>query len=229
MLAQRRFYYAFSLALTLLLFGVLGAMGLSDRNSLKQLVEERGPLELGTALLWGGLSTGALVLAFRGTTAPRSWFALAALSFFFAGEEVEWGHELPGVYSSPDFSNAHNWAAGVFVDAFAQFSAAVSLLGAALVLGTLFLLHRFGSSWLRWGRIAQSRTPMPAFFAIAIAWLAIATTCDLIAALGLPYLRGQWVLEETSEFLAAVSACTGIVAHLLCAETRENAPTSRIP
>lgn len=218
---QRRLYYGLYLALILILFGAIGAVGLIDRHALSQLVEERGPLELGTAFLWGGLSAVALALALaegaRHLGGRRAWLALAALAVVFAGEEIEWGHELPGAHSPPG-SSAHNWAARVFVDSLTERSEVMWVLGVALFVGVLFVFHRFGSRWIRWGQIVHSKTPLLAFFSIAIAWLAIATACDLLETLGVPYLMGQWILEETGEFLAAVSACTGVLAHCLCAE-----------
>lgn len=138
--------------------------------SLHAAVREDGPIETGSALLFGLASLAFCALAVRsGGLRGRRWWAYlltlgwAALMFVFMGEEISWGQRLLG-YGTPGVVEELNWQGEMNVHnmEFVQFFAGgahrlLSLL--MLTLGALLPGLALTEAGRRW--ISRLALPVP--------------------------------------------------------------------
>ncbi len=194
-------------SLALLMLVALGIAGVTDRHSLAAVVQSGGPVDLGTMVLWMVLGVLAVGMSFRCSRTGQSglpWLGLGALAFFFAGEEIAWGTEFTA--TSWDI---HNRAVEALVDLLSPTIAvtATTLVVLGAVAAALRLRHRW------WPEKHAREGSLPLFGVVALGWLVLSQALDLGSHLDLPYVTGQWILEESGEFLAALAAVFGLLAH----------------
>ena len=192
-------------------------LGLKDRTSLEYLLVTGGIIESLPALIY--LVTAALS-AFLSIRERRflPWGIYSFFCFFLAGEEAGWGREsilgwqILNKSDSLVANDLHNFVSHLlsqntpsrifYVPAF------FVMLLAVIVVVAQQAIYRGWPRWFRVGKLSRQ-------FIIAGIFLVLFGLVDMLQDFGLPYLPGQWTLEESCELLGAIALLFAVIVKFL--------------
>ena len=191
--------------------------GLIDRTLITFLLETGGLVESLPAVIYVVAAVLGLVFAWQIRQLKLKflgWVLYSVLCFFLAGEEAGWGKESvlgwqPLKDSHSGFSDFHNWFAHVLVD-----------LGCSRLQYWILIVLSIGVAFAAFGIIRtwrKSKESMalrphlskhfpPLFLILGCVLILVGSSLDTIQILfGLPYVPGQWPLEESLELLGSIA------------------------
>lgn len=197
-------------------------LGFKDRASLEYLLVTGGIIESLPALIY--LATTVLS-TFVATRARRfiPWGLYGVFCFFLAGEESKWGKESVlgwNIFEPSDQpGDLHNLLARAIAETIPNFVIActvvlviVLLAISYLVFGIPALKHVISENWLK--RFRQANTSQQ-FVVTGIVLIGFGLVDMLNESLGLPYIPGQWSLEESCELLGSIALLFAAIVKVL--------------
>ena len=197
-------------------------LGLKDRASLEHILVTGGIVESLPALIY--LLTAALSTYLAIKSAKFiPWGLYGVFCFFLAGEESKWGREsvlgwniFPPSNRPGDLHNIYQLLdqsqRPYFVIAFGVVLTIVLLAISYLVFGLSALKRVISENWFRQFRKARTYQQ---FIVIGIVLIFFGLVDTLNGAFGVPYIIGQWSLEESCELLGAIALLFAVIVKFL--------------
>ena len=197
-------------------------LGFKDRASVEYLLVTGGIVESLPALIHLVTAAISTYLAIKSSKFVP-WGLYAVFCFFLAGEESKWGREsvlgwniLEPSDGPGDFHNLHQLLAPsqrpYFIIAFALVITIVLVAISYQVFGLPALKKVISENWLR--QFKKARTYQQ-FIVIGIVLICFGLVDTLNGAFGVPYIIGQWSLEESCELLGAIALLFAVIVKFL--------------
>ena len=193
------------------------ALGLKDRTLLTPILVTGGLVESLPALIY--FLTAALS-AFLSVRERKflPWGLYGFFCFFLAGEEAAWGREsilgwqMLNNANSVGSEDIHNFVS----DLLAQNTSSMIFYVAVffvMLLAIIFVISQqtISREWLRWLRVGE----LSRQFIMTGIFLLLFGFIDILQDFGVPYLPGQWPLEESCELLGAIALLFAVIVKFL--------------
>ncbi len=206
----------------------LGIAGLIERTSITFLIETGGLVEQLPAIIYAVSAVLGLVFAWQIRQIKLKfwgWVFYAVMCFFLAGEEAGWGKEsVLGWQLQKDshagFSDFHNWFAHFLVglgSSRLQYWVLI-VLGIGIAFVTFWIIRNRRRSKESMALLPRLRKHFPPLFLIlGCVLILVGSNLDTIQILfGLPYVPGQWPLEESLEVLGSIAILFAVLQTMYC-------------
>ena len=200
-------------------------MGIQNPASLEPLLETGGTIESFPALVYLLSALMSTLLTLRLMKKSKRfwhWGLYSIFCFFLAGEESEWGRESVLGFqgwrtANPDqVEDVHNWLAHLFAQRL-SFSIACGTAIAILIIVSLVYLKVPDFKHSLWKCLSKhviDSSLTHKFVLIGIVLLSFGMVDMLQESFGLPYLPGQWSLEESFELLGSIALLFAIIVRI---------------
>ncbi|MEO1404160.1 MAG: hypothetical protein AAFV72_23320 [Cyanobacteria bacterium J06635_1] len=198
-------------------------LGVKNPTALEPWLETGGVVESLPALVYLVVALLSALLAVKlalRASSPWRWELYSAFCFFLAGEEAEWGRESVLGWqmlraSEPDQAgDIHNLLATLLAQGLP--SGVVYGAGSVILLAVGVLILRFNQGMRgRWLKKFRSLALTYQFAVTGVILLLFGLIDILQESFGLPYLPGQWSLEESFELLGSIALLFAILVKML--------------
>ena len=221
----KNWWWLYGIICTCVLLPV-GIVGLIERTLLTPLLEPGGLIESFPAVIYAVASILGLIFAWQMGQSNQKywgWILYSIMCFFLAGEEAGWGKESVLGWQLQNDPNAevldfHNWISDLLIDLRNRQPRYLVLivLSIAVVFGTFWISKLLRRGKKRMTLLQRLRGNLSqGFLFLGCILILVGSSLDVFQKFfDLPYMVGQWPVEESLELLGSFALLFAILQKL---------------